>query len=73
MASRTISAKIPSELDEQLTQIAKIEKRSSSNVVRLAIEHYVSAYFDLHPRFREDILEARAAVKEGDAEDYEFE
>jgi len=72
MASRTISAKIPSELDEQIGLIARIEKRSSSNVVRLAIEHYVNAYFDLHPRFREDILEARSAVQKGDVEDYEF-
>ena len=72
MATHTVSAKIPEKLNDQLGQIAKIEKRTSSNVVRMAIEYYVSAFFELHPQFREDILESRAAIRDGDVEEYEF-
>ena len=72
MATETLSTKIPEQLRRQVNEIASIEKRAASSVVRLAIEHYVNTYFELHPQFRADILEARASMRKGDVEDYEF-
>ncbi len=72
MSNKTLSTKVPEELRQQVDEIASIEKRAPSSVVRLAIEHYVNTYFALHPQFKADILEARAAIREGDVEDYEF-
>jgi len=72
MPNKTLSTKIPEELRQQVDEIASIEKRAPSSVVRLAIEHYVSTYFELHPQFKAEILEAREAIREGDIEDYEF-
>ena len=72
MANKTLSTKVPEELRQQVDEIASIEKRATSSVVRLAIEHYVKTYFELHPQFKADILRARAAIREGDVEDYEF-
>lgn len=68
----SISAKVPSDLRQRIDEIARIEKRSLSNVVHLAIECYVNTYFELHPHFRADILESKAAIRDGDVEDYEF-
>ena len=72
MANQTLSTKVPEQLRQQVNEIAFIEKRAPSSVVRLAIEHYVNTYFELHPQFKADILEARAAIRDGDVEDYEF-
>jgi len=72
MTTETLSTKVPEQLRRQVDEIASIEKRAASSVVRLAIEHYVSTYFELHPQFKADILEARAAMRKGDVEDYEF-
>ncbi len=72
MATETLSTKVPEQLRRQVDEIASIEKRAASSVVRLAIEHYVNTYFELHPQFKADILEARAAMRKGDVEDYEF-
>ncbi|MGD9676060.1 MAG: hypothetical protein AB7V19_05185 [Candidatus Bipolaricaulia bacterium] len=72
MTTYTISAKIPTALRKQVDEIAAIEKRGASSIVRLAIEFYVNSYFELHPQFRADILEARAAIEAGDVEDYQF-
>jgi len=72
MATETLSTKVPEQLRRQVDEIASIEKRAVSSVVRLAIEHYVNTYFELHPQFKADILEARAAMRKGDVEDYEF-
>lgn len=72
MSNKTLSTKVPEELRQQIDEIASIEKRAPSSVVRLAIEHYVNTYFALHPQFKADILEARVAIREGDVEDYEF-
>ena len=72
MANKTLSTEVPEELRQQVEEIAFIEKRLASSVVRLAIEHYVSTYFELHPQFKADILEARAAIQDGDVENYEF-
>jgi predicted transcriptional regulator len=68
----SISAKIPEQLRERVEEIARIEHRSASNVVRLAIEHYVSQYTELHPQFRADILEGLKTVRKGKVEPYEF-
>jgi len=72
MATHTLSTKVPIDLRRQVDEIAAIEKRAASSVVRLAIELYVNTYFELHPQFQADILEARAAMRKGDVKDYEF-
>ena len=72
MPSYTLSTKVPGELRKTIDDIAGIEERPASSVVRLAIESYVRTYFELHPQFKADILESRDAIKDGDVEDYEF-
>jgi len=72
MSSNTLSTKVPSELRKNVDDIASIEQRPASSVVRLAIESYVRSYFSLHPQFKADILESRQAIRSGDVEDYKF-
>ncbi len=72
MASRTLSTKVSSELRKDVDDIASIEQRPASSVVRLAIESYVQSYFALHPQFKADILESKRAIEDGDVEDYQF-
>jgi predicted transcriptional regulator len=72
MATSTVSAKVPQKLREQLEEIAKAERRTTSNVIQLAIEDFVRQYNEIHPQFRADILEALEAVKRGDVEPYEY-
>ncbi|MDD5264094.1 MAG: ribbon-helix-helix protein, CopG family [Candidatus Bipolaricaulis sp.] len=72
MATSTVSAKVPQKLREQLEEIAKAERRTTSNVIQLAIEDFVRQYNEIHPQFRADILEAREAVKRGEVEPYEY-
>jgi len=67
----SVSAKIPSELREQVNEIAKLEQRTPSNVIRMAIEQFVKQYTELHPQFRADILEALEGVARGEVEPYE--
>lgn len=69
--TNSVSAKIPKELREQVDEIARLEQRTPSNVVRMAIEQFVSQYTELHPRFREDILEALEQMKAGNVVPYE--
>jgi predicted transcriptional regulator len=71
MPTSTVSAKVPQELRDKLEEIAKAERRTTSNVVQLAIEDYVRQYSELHPQFRADILEALAGVARGEVEPYE--
>ena len=71
MATRTVSAKVPEELREKIDEIAKLEQRTPSNVVRMAIEQFVTQYDELHPQFRADILEALEGVARGEVEPYE--
>jgi len=72
MASSTLSTKVSSELRKDVDDIASIERRPASSVVRLAIESYVQSYFALHPQFKADILESKRAIENGDVEDYQF-
>ena len=72
MSAHTVSTKVPSELRKGIEDIAAIEQRKPSSVVRLAIEAYVQNYFSLHPQFKADIAEAREAMGKGDVEDYAF-
>ncbi len=72
MSNHTLSTKVPSELRKDVDDIAAIEQRKPSSVVRLAIEAYVQNYFALHPQFKADIAEAREAMRNGDVEDYTF-
>jgi predicted transcriptional regulator len=71
MPTSTVSAKVPQELRDKLEEIAKAERRTTSNVVQLAIEDFVRQYSELHPQFRADILEALAGVARGEVEPYE--
>lgn len=70
-ASSSVSAKIPKELREQIDEIARLERRTPSNVVRMAIEQFVTQYTELHPQFKADILEALEGVARGEVEPYE--
>ncbi len=70
MSTSTVSAKVPQELRERLEEIAKLERRTTSNVVQLAIEDFVRTYEELHPQFRADILEALEGVRRGEVEPY---
>jgi predicted transcriptional regulator len=71
MPTSTVSAKVPQELRDKLEEIAKAERRTTSNVVQLAIEDFVRQYSELHPQFRADILEALEGVARGEVEPYE--
>lgn len=70
-ATTSVSAKIPKELRERIDEIAKLERRTPSNVVRMAIEQFVTQYTELHPQFRADILEALEQMKAGNVVPYE--
>ena len=72
MSTSTVSAKVPEELRKQLEEIARAERRTTSNVIQLAIEEYVRQYNEIHPQFRADILEALEAVRRGEVEPYEY-
>lgn len=72
MATSTVSAKVPQELREELEKIAKAERRTTSNVIQLAIEDFVRQYNELHPQFRADILEALEAAKRSEVVPYEW-
>jgi len=72
MATRTVSTKVPDELRQRIDEIAKLEQRTPSNVVRMAIEQFVDQYTELHPQFRADILEALEGVARGEVEPYEY-
>jgi len=72
MSTTTVSAKVPKELREKIDEIARLERRTPSNVVRMAIEQFVSQYTELHPQFRADILEALEGVARGEVEPYEY-
>ena len=73
MSSSTVSTKLPKELRDRIDEIAKLERRTPSNVVCMAIEQFVDQYDELHPQFRADILEALEGVARGEVEPYEFE
>jgi predicted transcriptional regulator len=70
IASSTVSAKVPQELRAQIEEIARAERRTTSNVIQLAIEDFVKQYNELHPQFRADILEALEQMKAGDVVPY---
>jgi predicted transcriptional regulator len=70
MPTSTVSAKVPQELRDKLEEIARAERRTTSNVVQLALEDFVRQYSELHPQFRADILEALEGVARGEVEPY---
>lgn len=72
MSTESIAAKVPPELKEELRSIARLEKRSVSAIVAMAIENYVKQYNALHPQFRADILEALEGIKKGKIEPYAY-
>ena len=72
MSTTTVSAKVPKELREKIDEIARLERRTPSNVVRMAIEQFVDQYEELHPQFRADILEALEQMRKGEVVPYEY-
>jgi len=72
MSTKTVSAKVPKGLREKIDEIARLERRTPSNVVRMAIEQFVSQYEELHPQFRADILEALEQMRKGEVVPYEY-
>jgi predicted transcriptional regulator len=72
VSTESIAAKVPPELKEELKSIARLEKRSVSAIVAMAIENYVKQYNALHPQFRADILEALEGIKKGKIEPYAY-
>ena len=72
MSSSTVSTKVPKELRDRIDEIARLERRTPSNVVRMAIEQFVDQYEELHPQFRADILEALEQMKKGEVVPYEY-
>jgi predicted transcriptional regulator len=66
----SISAKVPPDLRDEVQRIAALEHRTTSNVVRLALEQYLKSYQELHPQFRADIVEALAGARRGELEPY---
>ena len=72
MSTESIAAKVPPELKKELKSIARLEKRSVSAIVAMAIENYVKQYNALHPQFRADILEALEGIKKGKIEPYAY-
>jgi len=72
MSSSTVSTKVPKELRNRIDEIARLERRTPSNVVRMAIEQFVDQYEELHPQFRADILEALEQMKKGEVVPYEY-
>ena len=72
MNSKTVSTKLPKELRDRVNEIARLERRTPSNVVRMAIEQFVDQYTELHPQFRADIVEALDGVARGEVEPYEY-
>jgi len=43
MSSTTVSTKVPKELRDRIDEIAKLERRTLGNVVRMAIEQLVGS------------------------------
>ena len=70
--SVSIGAKIPPELRKELENIARMETRSVSSVVRVALEDFIKQYSAIHPQFKADILEAMDGIKHGEVEPYAY-
>lgn len=65
-----IGAKVPPELKREVEGIARLERRSVSSVVQMALENFIEHYKTIHPQFRADILEALEGVRHGEVEPY---
>lgn len=72
MPSLAVSVRIDPEVKDRLSSIARLERRSTSDVIKLAIEHYLATYDELHPQFRADILAGLKEMREGKATPYVF-
>lgn len=70
MSTATVTGRVPENLRAQIDEIAKVEKRSVSNVVEMALESFVRQYTELHPRFKEDILVGLVQMDAGDVVSY---
>ncbi|HCP32509.1 TPA: hypothetical protein DIT45_04635 [Candidatus Acetothermia bacterium] len=72
MPTDSVAAKVPPELKKELKNIARLERRSVSAVVTMALENYIKQYNALHPQFKADILEALEGIKKGHVEPYAY-
>lgn len=70
--SVSIGAKVPPELRKEVEDIARVEMRSVSSVVRVALENFIKQYGAIHPQFKADILEAMDGIKRGEIEPYAY-
>jgi predicted transcriptional regulator len=64
--------RVDAEVKDRLSAIARLERRTTSDVIKLAIEHYLAAYEELHPQFHADILAGLKEMREGKATPYVF-
>ncbi|MFQ6090275.1 MAG: hypothetical protein ACE5LD_02415 [Candidatus Bipolaricaulia bacterium] len=71
MAKRSVTLALSEELRQKMESLAKMERRSLSSMVEVALEDWLKAREDLHPQFVADIKEALAGVARGEIEDYE--
>lgn len=71
MAKRSVTLTLSEELRQKMESLAKIERRSLSSMVEIALEDWLKAREELHPRFVADITDALAGVSRGEIEDYE--
>jgi predicted transcriptional regulator len=58
-------------MHEQITEIAKAERRTTSNILELALESFVVQYSELHPQFRADIVAGLAQLDAGEVVPYQ--
>ncbi len=71
MAKRSVTLTLSEELRQKMEILAKMERRSLSSMVEVALEDWLKVREELHPRFVSDIKEALAGVSRGEIEDYE--
>ncbi len=72
MGKTGIAAKVPPELRREVEDIARMERRSVSSIVQMALESFIEHYKTIHPQFHADILEALDGVKRGEVEPYTY-
>jgi len=72
MQTRSVSVRVAPALKERLDSIAQVERRTTSDVIKLAIEHYLATYEELHPQFQADIRTGLKEMHAGKATPYTF-
>jgi predicted transcriptional regulator len=73
MQTRSVSVRVDPALKERLDSIAQVERRTTSDVIKLAIEHYLATYEELHPQFLADIHTGLKEMHAGRSTPYAFD